>query len=98
MPVLKEVSVNPDLARGNAPSIETFSPLVLDGVVGDSTVKIKFNARTNNANTNTVRPWVGSTARRPALGWSKSTGPAAAGGNEGVKKSSATMSTDQNEN
>jgi hypothetical protein len=97
------------LARGNAPSIEAFSPfspLVLDGVVGsDSAVKVKAYAKfdmNTNANNNTIRPRVGSTARRTALGWSKrSTGPAAAaggGGNGGVKKSSTTMSTDQKEN
>lgn len=36
MPVLREVSVNPNLARGNAPSIEAFKPfslLILAGVV-----------------------------------------------------------------
>jgi hypothetical protein len=109
-PVLREVSINPNLARGNAPSIEAFkpfSPLVLDGVVGsDSAVKVKVNhganANNNANNTNTIRPRVGSTARRTALGWSKrSTGPpvaAGAGGNGGVKKSSTTMSTDQKEN
>jgi hypothetical protein len=107
-PVLRKVSVNPNLARGNAPSIEAFkpfSPLVLEGVVGsDSAVKVKVNHGANanaNNNTNTTRPRVGSTARRTALGWSKrSSGPAAAaaGGNGGVRKSSTTMSTDQKEN
>jgi hypothetical protein len=104
--VLREVSVNPNLARGDAPSIEAFkpfSPLLLDGVVGwDSAVKVKVNhgANANANNTNTIRPRVGSTARCTALGWSKrSTGSAAAaGGNGGVKKSSTTMSTDQKEN
>lgn len=96
-PVLREVSINPNLAKGNAPSIDAFkpfSPLVVDGVVGDSAIKLKVNGNTNG-NNNTIRPRVGSTARRTALGWSKrSTGPAVTG----VKKSSTTMSTDHKEN
>jgi len=106
-PVLREVAVNSNLAKGSAPSIEAlkpFSPLVLEGVVGlGSAVKVKANANNNNnnnANNNTTRPRVGSTARRTALGWSKrSTGPGAVrNGNVGGKKSSTTMSTDQKEN
>jgi serine/arginine repetitive matrix protein 2 len=94
-PVLREVAVNSNLAKGSAPSIEAlkpFSPLVVDGL--GSAVKLKANAN-NNANNNTIRPRVGSTARRTALGWSKrSTGPGAVGnGNVGGKKS-----TDQKEN
>ena len=104
-PVLREVAVNSNLAKGSAPSIEAlkpFSPLVLEGVVGlGSAVKVKANAN-NNANNNMTRPRVGSTARRTALGWSKrSTGPGVVGngnGNVGGKKSSTTMSTDQKEN
>ena len=101
-PVLRELGVNPNLtnmAKGNAPSIEAlkpFSPLVFDGL--DSAVKVKANS--NNNNNNTIRPRVGSTARRTALGWSKrSTGPPGAptGVVNGGKKSSTT-STDQKEN
>jgi hypothetical protein len=102
-PVLREVTVSSNSARQSAPSIETFkpfSPLVLDGVVGDSAVKANahanshmntdVNTEANNNNDTTTCPRVGSTA----LGWSKgTTGPVVAVGNGDVKKSS-TMSTD----
>ena len=106
-PVLRELAVNPNtnMRKGNAPSIEAlkpFSPLVFDGL--DSAVKVKANANANsnnnnsNNNDNTIRPRVGSAARRTALGWSKrSTGPSGATVGNGGKKSSTT-STDQKEN
>ena len=100
-PVLREVAVNSNLAKGSALSIEAlkpFSPLMLEGVVGlGSAVKVKANA---NANNNMICPCVGSTACRTALGWLKrSTGPGPVGnGNMGGKKSSMTMSMDQKEN
>jgi hypothetical protein len=70
-PILREVAVtvNSNLAKGIAPSIEAlklFLPLVLDGL--GSAVNVEANINTNN-NNNTIRPRVGSTARRTALGW-----------------------------
>jgi hypothetical protein len=73
-----------------------------------SAVKVKgysksdMNSNANAKTNNTIRPRVGFTARRMALGWSKkSTGPCAVGngnGNVGGKKSWTTMSTNQKEN
>lgn len=69
--------------------LQPFSPFVLDGVVGDSAVKVKVNSGANaNMYTNITRH---------ALGWSKRTRPIAAFGNGGVKKPAMT-STDQRDN